>query len=57
MDIDNIIDTLGIDKINLDLGIPKRTLENWLYHMSTPPAYVVKLIAYYYGLDAGRCVI
>lgn len=57
MDIDNIIVTLGIDKINLDLGIPKRTLENWLYHMSTPPAYVVTLIAYYYGLDAGRYVV
>lgn len=57
MDIDTIITTLGIDRINSDLGIPKRTLENWLYHMTTPPAYVVTLITYYYGLDVGRCVV
>lgn len=48
--IDYIVNQVGFNKIIEDLNIPKRTLQNWLYHMNEPAPYVVKLLAYYYDI-------
>lgn len=51
--IQKIIKVYGINRINEELNIPIRTLENWLYKITVPPQYVVTLIEYYYeGSDS-----
>ena len=50
MTINTIIDTVGYERIMEDLNIPKRSLENWYYNMTTPLPYLVTLLAAYYGL-------
>lgn len=51
--IQKIIKVYGINRINEELNIPIRTLENWLYGITAPPHYVVTLIEYYYeGSDS-----
>ncbi len=51
--IQKIIRVYGINRIHEELNIPIRTLQNWLYGMTTPPEYVTILIEYYYeGSDS-----
>ena len=50
MTIFEIIQAVGIDTIVKDLGIPKRTLQNWYYNMNEPAPYLVTLLASFYKL-------
>lgn len=54
MNISNLISLYGIKAVSEELNIPRRTVENWYYGISTPPVYVVTLINEHYKLKEGE---